>query len=176
MNEIIKKNGITFGIIIGLFSILVTTSIYSIDLNLFISPTIGITSMLVHLIIGIVLITKTKKQMNSIISFKEVFSTYFLAGIIGSFTSTLYNILLFNFIDPEAKTKIKELTIKYTMNMMEKFGSTKEILNETLKKLNETDNFSTGNLISGMFMAFIFIAILGLILAAIFKSKPSQGL
>ena len=62
MNEIIKKNGITYGIITGVVSALITTAIYSIDLNLFVKWWIGIVIFLVYIIIGIVLLSKTKKE------------------------------------------------------------------------------------------------------------------
>ena len=176
MNEIIKKNGINYGVIIGLFSVLVTASIYSINLKLFTSPWIGVSSLIIYIIIGVLLVISTKKQLNNIISFKEAFTVYFLAAVIGSVISTLFNIVLFNFIDPQAKETIKEQTIKYTVEMMEKFGAPASSVNETIQKLNETDNFSTGNLITGMAFSLVFAAILGLILAAIFKSKPSNGL
>ncbi len=45
MNEIIKKNGITYGVISGLVSILITTLIYTIDLKLFISMWVGLVSI-----------------------------------------------------------------------------------------------------------------------------------
>ena len=35
MNEVIKKNGITYGIISGVFSALITATVYAIDLHLF---------------------------------------------------------------------------------------------------------------------------------------------
>ena len=38
MNEIIKKNGVKFGVITGLVPLLITLLIYVIDLKLFISP------------------------------------------------------------------------------------------------------------------------------------------
>ncbi len=176
MNEIIKKNGITYGIIIGLISVLVTTILYSIDLDLFINPAIGVISILIHISIGVLLVIKTKKQLNNIISFKEVFTVYFLAGILGNMISTLFNIVLFNFVDPQAKETLKELTIKYAVKMMEKFGTPKAALNEAIQKLNETDSFSIGQMIQGMVTSFVIIALFGLILGAIFKSKPSQGL
>lgn len=176
MNEIIRKNGITFGIIIGLFSVLVTTLIYSFDLSLFTNPMIGILSMVIQLTIGITLIIKTKKQLNNSITFKEVFTVYFLAAVIGSTITTLFNLVLFNFIDPSAKETIKELSIKYAVAMLEKFNSPKNTITETIQKLNETDSFSAGNLLTGLAFSFVFIAILGLILASIFKSRTPQSL
>lgn len=176
MNEIIKKNGISFGIILGLFSIVITTAIYVTDLSLFTKPWIGIISIVVSIAIGVILVSKTKKQLNGQISFKGAFSVYFLAAVIGGLISTIYNYLLFNVIDPEAKEKIKEIITKYTIELMEKIGTPQEQLNEIIQKMGETDNYSLGNLFFGYAISLIFSAIFGLILAAIFKSKSSQGL
>ena len=63
MNEIIKKNGVSYGIITGIVSVLITTAIYSIDLNLFVKWWLGIIIFLVYIIIGIVLLSKTKKEI-----------------------------------------------------------------------------------------------------------------
>jgi hypothetical protein len=173
MNEIIKKNGVTYGIILGLFSVLFTTAIYVIDLELFTSWWLGLVSFAIAITIGFVLVSRTKKQMGTM-TFKEGFTVYFLAALIGSFVSTIYNYVLFNLIDAQAKETIKELTIKYTVDMMEKIGATKEQLNETIQKMAETDNFSLGNLLFGLAIVLVFQAIFGLILAAIFKSKTRQ--
>ncbi|MFB9088785.1 DUF4199 domain-containing protein [Flavobacterium paronense] len=175
MNEIIKKNALTFGFIIGLFSVLTTTLIYIIDLELFTKWWIGIITISFSIAIGCYLVIKTKKEMGTI-SFKETFSVYFIAASIGYLISNLFNYLLFNFIDPEAKEKIKEIVIKYTVDILEKVGSPKSAINETIQKMNETDSYSIGNLLFGYAFSLVIIAIFGLILAAIFKSKPSQGL
>lgn len=177
MNEIIKKNGITFGIILGLFSVLFTTAVYAIDIKLFTSWWIGLFSIAVSITIGVVLVSKTKRQLNGVYPFKDVFTTYFIAALIGSFISTFYNYLLFNIIDPSAKETIKEITLKYTADMMEKMGAQSAQVNETMQKLAETDNYSLGNMLFGLAVVLVFQAIFGLILAAIFKSKsPSEGL
>src|SRR5436853_13960 len=126
MNEIIKKNGLTYGAILGLISVASTTLIYVIDLKLFMSWWLGGFSLILNIVIGVSLVSKTKKQLNNTISFKEAFSVYFIAGAIGSTISSLYNYILFNFIDPQAKETLKEMTIEYTVKMMEKFGTPKE--------------------------------------------------
>ncbi len=178
MNEIIKKNGVNFGIILGVFSVLFLTAIYVIDLKLFTSWWLGLFSFAVSILIGIVLVTKTKKELNGVLVFKDAFTVYFIAALLGSFISTVYNYVLFNFIDPAAKETIKEITLKYTSDMMSKFGAPAAQVNETLKQLAETDNYSIGNMLFGLAMVLVFQAIFGLILAAIFKSKSpsSQGL
>jgi hypothetical protein len=94
INETIKKNGLTFGVLSGIVSALITSTIYAIDLNLFVSWWIGIVSMIIYLTISIVLLTKTKKELNGVFVFKDAFTTYFISAVIGTLIGTLFNILL----------------------------------------------------------------------------------
>ena len=174
INEIIKKNGITFGVTIGIVSALITATIYAIDLNLFTSWWIGVLSILTYLVLGIVLLSKTKRELNGVFSFKDAFTTYFIAILIGILISTLFNILLFNFIDPSAKDTLNDLMIKYTVNMMQKFGTPASAINEAIAKLKENSPCSTVELLKGSVFSIVFSSIFGLILAAFFKSKSTQ--
>ena len=70
MNEIIKKNGITYGIFAGVVSALITAAIYAIDLNLFVKWWIGIATIGIYITIGIILLSKTKKELKGVFSFK----------------------------------------------------------------------------------------------------------
>ncbi|ESU26972.1 hypothetical protein FLJC2902T_23130 [Flavobacterium limnosediminis JC2902] len=174
MNEVIKKNGVNYGIIIGIISILITASIYAIDLKLFINMWIGITSIILFLIIGIVLVSKTKKQLNGLITFKEAFTVYFIAGAIGATMSVLFNILLFNAIDPEAKETINTLAIEYSVEMMKKFNTPTETITKAVEDMQNKDNYSVMNLLKGLVFSFVFTAIFGSILALIFRNKQSN--
>jgi hypothetical protein len=175
MNEIIKKNGVNYGIILGLISIATTTLVYVTDIKLFMSWWIGGVGLVLNIVIGVVLVSKTKKQLNDVITFKEGFTVYFIAGALGSTISALYNYVLFNFIDPQAKETLKEMTIKYTVEMMEKFGTPKEALNQAIAEMQKADNYSLGNIFMGLLFVYIIVAIFGLILAAIFKSKSPSS-
>ena len=174
MNEIIKKNGVSFGIITGVVSALITTAIYSIDLNLFIKWWLGIIIFLIYITIGIVLLSKTKKELKGIFSFKEAFTTYFISAVIGILISVGFNILLFNVIDPSVKDTLNEITIKYTVETMEKFGAPSSAINEAVKKMQESSPYSTLELIKGSAFSIAGSALFGLLLALIFKSKPTQ--
>ncbi|MEC5164727.1 uncharacterized protein YacL [Flavobacterium sp. PL11] len=174
INEIIKKNGITFGVFIGIASSLITATIYAIDLNLFTSWWIGIVSIIIYLILGITLLAKTKKEIKTFFSFKDAFTTYFIAALVGILISTFFNILLFNVIDPSAKETLHEMTIKLTANMMQKFGTPASVINESIDKLKETNPYSAIELLKGSVYSIVFSSIFGLILAAFFKSKSTQ--
>ena len=175
INEIIKRNGITFGVLIGIVSALITATIYAIDLNLFASWWIGISSILIYLILGIILLSKTKKEIKTIFTFKDAFTTYFIAAVVGILISVLFNVLLFNVIDPSAKETLHEITIKLTSTMMQKFGTPASAINEAVAKMRETNPYSTIELLKGSVFSIIFSSIFGLILAAFFKTRLTQN-
>ena len=157
IHEIIKKNGITFGIITGLTSVLITTFIYAIDLNLFTSPWIGFSNLAIYLVLAIILLIKTKKEFPGIFSFKDAFTTYFISALIGIAISVLFNIILFNLIDPAAKDTIKELTIKYMVSALEKFNAPAAAINKTIADLKENDQFSIVGLLKGSLSNIVFL-------------------
>ena len=174
INEVIKKNGITYGVTIGVVSALITATIYAIDLSLFTSWWVGLLGIAINLTISILLLSKTKKDLNGIFPFKDAFTTYFIAAVVGILISTFFNILLFNVIDPGAKDTLSELMIKYTVNMMQKFGSPASVINDTIAKMKETNQYSTIELLKGSVFAIVFSSVFGLIFAAFFKSKSTQ--
>lgn len=174
INEIIKRNGVTFGVLSGIVSALITATIYAVDLNLFVSWWIGVVSILIYLVLGIILLSKTKKEMNGLFVFKDAFTTYFISAVIGIVIGTAFNILLFNVIDPSAQDTLKEITIKNAVAMMQKFNSPAAAINEMIAKMKENNPYSVVELLKGSIFSMVFSAIIGLIMAAFFKSKSQE--
>jgi hypothetical protein len=174
INEIIKRNGITFGVLTGILSALITATIYAVDLNLFVSWWIGVISISIYLVLGIVLLSKTKKELKGIFLFKEAFTTYFICAVIAILIGTTFNILLFNVIDPSAQDTLKKITLKNTIAMMEKFNSPPAAINDVISKMKDSNPFSTIELLKGSVSSIVFSSIFGLIMAAFFKSKSQE--
>lgn len=176
MNPIIKQNGINYGIVIGFISILITAAIYAIDLKLFVNMWLGLSIIATFIVIGVVLVSKTKKQIGGLITFKEAFTVYFIAAVIGATMSVVFNIILFNFIDLGAKDTLNELALETTINMMKKFGAPAEEISKQAALLQGNDNYSILNLSKGLIFNYIFSAVFGAILALIFRNKTSNNL
>lgn len=174
MNEIIKKNGITFGIITGVISILITGFIYLVNIKLFTAWWLGLGSIAIYLGIGIYLLIKTRKELGGVFSFKDAFTTYFISAVVGIAISVVFNILLFNFIDPSLKDTVQELSIESAVEMMRKFGTPTSEIKKAVEEMSKTNQFETVTQIKGSAFSVIFSSIFGLILAAIFKSKPKE--
>lgn len=173
MNPIIKKNGVTYGVILGVFSILITALIYALDIELFVNTYIGLIGLVVSLTIGIVLLRKTKKDLGGFITFKDAFTTYFLAAVIGSAMSVLFNLILFNVIDTEAKDALNDLTTRYTLETMAKWGAPESAIDQTREQMRGVDNYSPGNLLKGLVFSFVLSGIMGAILALVFRNKQA---
>lgn len=173
MTNVIKKNGINFGIILAIYFVLRTALIYSIDLKLFVNGWFGFLDFVVTIIITIIAVYQAKKAMGGFIAFKEAFTTYFIATVIGLVTYSLFNILLFNVIDPAAKETVQEHVLEKTVEAMQQFGADSDSIRETAKGMRETDSFSIPQQLLGLGISIIIYSIIGLIIAAIMKkNKP----
>lgn len=174
MNEIVKKNGIKFGLISGIISVLVTATVYAVNIELFGSMMFGIGMVVFYLALGVYAVSVTKKEMNGNINFKEAFTTYFLFALIGIIIANLFNYILFNFIDTGAKDQLMEITIRKTVEFMEKFGTPKQAISDAVKQLQENDQYSIGSIIKGSTFSLLFSSVIGLIIAAIMKTKTKE--
>lgn len=173
MTNLVKKNGLNFGIIVGVLSILATTIIYVIDIKMFVSFWVGIPLFLVNLIIGIIAVAKTKKGLNGFISFKEAFSVYFFALALGSLIGMVYTYLLFNIIDPSSKEVLMDAAVEKTVEMMQNFGAKTGDIKRTVEEMQLTDNFSIVSQLKSYLGSLVFTIVIGLIVAAAFKkNKP----
>ncbi|MCO6162636.1 DUF4199 domain-containing protein [Flavobacterium sp. NRK F7] len=179
MNEIIKNNGIKFGIICGLVYLSIDLYAFLFDLNLF-GSILKLLWLLLFLtlffiIINIVLLNKTKKALNGVFSFKEAFTTFFISLTISLLFSTLFQILIFNVIDPTLGEQVKELTINSTVEFMKKLGASSSDIKASVEQMKTSpDNYSIINLIKGYFIKTVILSIFGVIFSLIFKSKPKE--
>jgi hypothetical protein len=175
MNEIIKKNGIQFGSYASITLIAILIIMYVIDLKLFSKPYMLFIQVIAIIILGVLVIKKSKSDLNNFISFKDAFTSYFIMIVIAILASTIVSIILFNFIDTEASAIVNEHIIRYVKDMLERFGTPASEVKEAIEEIKNDDLFSISNQLTGIFQSILGFSILGLILAAIFKSKPQDN-
>lgn len=174
--EALRKNSLNFGLFLGVFLVVLTTLIYSIDISLFTSSWIGIVNVVIITGFGVVASTKYKKSIGGFITFKEVFTSFFITVALGFFISTLFSILLFNVIDPNAKAIITENIIKYSVEMMEKFGTKAADVNKMVEEMQKSDSFGPLGQLKGFAFNLIVYSIIGLITALIIKRDRPQSI
>lgn len=172
MNPTVKKNALNFGLLIGGISVLYYLMGYVLMPNLFTSMSGGLVLMLLVIVINIYAVFRTRKDEGGYLVFKDAFTTFFLtwfgAGLIG----TVFNLLLFNVIDPEFGSFIQEEVIRTTMQTMERLGAPEEQIDELLEQLKNQNQFGLATQARGFMSNSIIGAILGLIVAALVKKNP----
>lgn len=174
MENIIRKNSLSLGITLGAILSIITAIMYSIDLSLFTSTWIGILNFVLIIGIGIYASIKNKKALKGIMSFKEAFASFIGPILIGVAIYILFNILLFNVIDPEAKVVITENVIEMTENMLAKFGVPQAEIDKAITEIESKDNFGFGAQIQSYFWYAIIYSLIGLLVALIFKTPASK--
>ena len=170
MNEILKKNGITFGIIIGIIGIIKELLNYGLGSSFYKSPIAGIAFGLVFWLVRIYQGYDTKKQMKDIISFKECFTTLLISTSLGIFISLSFNYVFYNFIVLDFRIVFNDFMNESMVELYKIMGKT----TSELKEVASNDNFSVLNLIKGGMFSIVVSSFFNLLVAAIFKSKPKE--
>jgi len=174
--ENLRKNALNLGLFFVLFLVLFTTLLYFIDISLFTCSWIGIVNVIIVTGFGVFSALKYKNSIGGFISFKLIFCIFFFSLFIGFFILTLFSILLFNIIDTDAKAIITENIIKYTVEMMEKFGAKPADINKMAEEMQKSDSFGTAGQLKGFAFNLIIYSIIGLISALIIKKERPQSL
>lgn len=174
MTETVKKNGISFGVTIGVIAVLASVIMYAVDVKLMANYWVGICLFIVNLVLGIVAVAKTKKALNGFITFKEAFTVFFIAMAIGAAISSIFIYILLNLIDPAAKVVIMDRVTEMTVNMMQSMGAKTEDIRKTVEEMKQTDSFSLVSQLKSYAGGLIFYIIIGLIVAVAFKSKAKE--
>ncbi|TRO66674.1 DUF4199 domain-containing protein [Christiangramia sabulilitoris] len=175
MEKPAKKISTSYGLYLGISLILIVVLAYAFDLSLFTKWWFGISLLLFVVIMASMATSKAKKASTSLFKFKDAFGAYFLTVFIGTFISLLFGIILFNFVDSEAAETLTELTIESTRDMMEGFGAPEAQINETLQQLQEENQYSLLNQLKGYGFQLIMYAVIGLIVALVFKEKDTTN-
>ncbi|MDX5449205.1 MAG: DUF4199 domain-containing protein [Bacteroidota bacterium] len=173
MNPIVKQNGMKFGGIIAIISIVYYLLAYVMDESLFVTPYQWLLRIgyLVLLIIGV---TQARKAMGGYISFRDAFSTYMIGALINILATFVVTSLLYYVVDPELPERIKDLSIQQAVDMAESFGAPPEQIDQIIEKSEEqaAERMGFTSQLMGVAFSIVGNAILALIIAAFFKKVP----
>ena len=88
----------------------------------------------------------------------------------------VFNIILYNYIDPNFSILLQEATIEKSIELMQGFAS-ESAMEEMITALENQDSFSPRSLASAFGYGLVLNAILSLIIAAFFKKDaPIENL
>lgn len=171
-----KKNAINHGVILGLMLALSTTVMYAFNTELFTKWWIGIMSLLLVVVMGIIATAKSKGLTGGFMSFKEAFSAYFITCAVGLAISTAAGILIFTVVDPDLAQYLNERGMEIAQEYMVRFGAPQAEIDKAMAELATKDNFSVVNQAKSYASLLIFHAVIGLLIGLIFKKKDPAAI
>ena len=83
----------------------------------------------------------------------------------------MFNILLFNIIDPGFSSELLDVMINTTVVQLETFGMSDEQISTAIEMMEAEANFSPMNMLKGFGFTIVGYTLFGLIVAAITKKN-----
>lgn len=169
-----SKSAIPQGVIGGLILVALNLLIYVIDPMLMANWWLGFVFLPLIFIILLVSGFNIRKAEGGYLKFGKAFLSVFVAGMIMSLLSTIWNIILFNVVDPGLAEALMDVMAEKMLAMMEGFGAPMdEIEDEMQKGFDEAaGQFSIGGQLLGFVTGAFWWAIGALIIGAIVKKNP----
>ena len=176
MEKSLKSSSANYGLYLGLILAALTIVGYSVSLDLFTQWWFGIFILLVIIIFGAISSMQAKKLFGGFISFKNAFTAYFIAVLIGIVISSVVSILIFNVVDPEAASILQEKIIEMQVAGMEKFGMPEEGIEKAISDIRANGSmYSVMNVLKSVAFQLIGFSIVGLIIAAVVKREDPDA-
>ncbi len=166
-----------WGAILGIGSIVLTILLYAIDYTLLANWKM-ILLLLVFLGLVVYAGINYRNQIGGFMSYGKAFQHGFVTFAVMGVIATIFNIVLYEVIDPELPAKLTEVSVENAQKMMESFGVPEDQMDKAIEdaKTRGADQFSVMGALKGYPIALIFYAILSLISALIVKKNEPEEL
>lgn len=173
------KDAAKSGAILGLISIIFGVIVYIIDPTLFVKWWFGLIMFAMSLALVCYFgIQYRNNQHMGYMTFGEAYKHGIVVFIVGGFVGTLFNLLLFNAIDPDLPQVLTQATLDQTYGMMKSFGAPESAIDTQMEALKAEipKQFSPLGTLKGFGFALIGYAVLALISGAIVKKKQPEAI
>lgn len=176
MEKTIKSIATNYGLYLGAILASITVIAYAVDLGILTKWWLGISLFVAIIVFGIISISKSKSELGGYIDLKGAFTAFFITVLIGLVISSVINVLIFNFIDPEAAITLKEKVIESTIEMMRGFNAPEDAIAQTVTQMEDAPSqFSIGSLVQSLVLQLVIYSVIGLIASLIMK-KTNEDL
>jgi small-conductance mechanosensitive channel len=160
----------------ALISVILSLVAYIIGVEALVGWPLGVAQSLLIIITMIVVSRAIRSDESGIINFSRLLGHIMISVVCILVSSIVFNVVLFNLIDPELIDTVADITLERVEGMMESFGLEGDLLEQTL---SDTElEIRKGYTLSGAFVGLIygsaFWGLIALIIAAIFKRSPEN--
>ena len=169
-----KNLSIEIGYKLGGILALSTILVYAIDFKLFLNPMFGVGFFIIIVAAG-VYSTLQSRKINNGASFKQAFTSYFIAIAVGYLLGNLTTVLVFVIIDPEAAKVLDEEMLIMTKEMLEGFGMSSDMIALSMDEASKKSNFSLSSIAMQYVGNLVFFSLIGLLTSLIFKKDKTEA-
>ncbi len=169
-----SKHAISQGVIGGLILVAINLLIYVIDPMLMANWWLTLVFIPLIFVVLLVIGLNIRKAEGGYLKFGKAFLSVFIAALIMSLLSTIWNIVLFNVVDPGLAEALMETMADKMLAMMERLGAPVEDIEDEMQKGFEeaAAQFQISGQILGFFTGAFWWALGALIVGAIVKKNP----
>ncbi len=134
----VAKEGVKYGFIGGLITLLVTYAAWGLtDTNGFINITGILTFIPFVIIILIIAGLNLRKANGNTLSFKDALKFAFAAYVIVALMEAIGTYVLYNWVDHDLTARSFEIGKEKALKMMQKFGMSDQQVDEAMKKMDK---------------------------------------
>ena len=160
----------------ALISVILSLVAYIIGVDALVGWPLGMAQSLLIVITMVVVSRAIRTDEDGIINFSRLLGHIMIAVVCLLASSIVFNLVLFNLIDPGLIDTVADITLERVEGMMGSFGLEADLLEETLveTELQIRKGYTLSGSIVGLFYGSVFWGLLALIVAAIFKRSPEN--
>jgi|TARA_B110000971_G_C19880918_1_gene440673 hypothetical protein len=174
METKMKNISVDIGYKLGGVLALSTILAYAIDFKLFLNPMFGVGFFIIIVAAGIYSTIQSRK-INNGASFKQAFTSYFIAIAVGYLLGNLTTILVFVIVDPDAAKVLDEEMLIMTKEMLEGFGMSSDLIALSMDEASKKSNFSLSTIAMQYVGNLIFFSLIGLVTSLILKRDKTEA-
>ena len=170
------NHAVKFGGILSAISIVIVLLLYAIDYTLM----AGFTFILIISVVAIGFVIYAginyRNSIGGYIPYGKAFTHGLLVFAVSGLISTVFNILLYQVIDPELPQNLSDAIIANTEASMANWGAPQESIDEAIAKMKEDmpNNFTIVGLLWGYCKTLIGYAILSLITGLVVRKNQPE--
>lgn len=131
--------GIKWGIISGLVLILLNVIAWVAGTAVLFSWWNSVFQLLLFIVFGVLAGKERKKQLGGYIGFKEVIKPVFTTFVLGMLLMSVYQFILYKYIDPSLSDSLKQNLLASTEKWMSRMKAPQEDIEKQLDDINATD-------------------------------------
>jgi membrane-bound ClpP family serine protease len=171
----LKREGLKYGVLNGLFAMLIMYGSYFVGFDFFVTTQFTAGFIPYMMIILIIVGFQLRRRNGGYLAFKEAIRFAFLSYVVAAVIIAIGTYILYNVVDKNLTQKTFEASLEKTRQMMQRLNAPQAEINSTLEKMQGTSHVTDAKTIFlglgiGLILDFVKSMIISIIIR---REKPA---